>query len=197
MTTTRIGLTGGIGSGKSTAANCFSSYGVPVIDADKISHQILRDNQTVIQSIVVYFGREFLINQHINKTRLREIIFQDSTKRQWLEQLLHPLIIAQMNKEAATYTNHTPYVVMIIPLLTLTIKKTLCLNRILVIDAPEDAQLQRIQDRDQISQTAGQQSIQTQATRQKRLAMADDVIVNDGSVDQLRQAILTLHEHYL
>lgn len=190
-----VGLTGGIGSGKTTAASFFAELGITVIDADHVAREVVRPGTLALQQIIKQFGSEILTSEgELNRSLLRELIFYDNDKRQWLENLLHPLIRMRMNELATQATS--PYCILMIPLL-LESKPNELVQRILVIDAPEALQVSRTQARDHV--TAGQviSIMASQVTRNQRLAAADDIIVNDGDLAHLKSEVEKLHQFYL
>jgi len=189
-----IGLTGGIGSGKSTAAKCFEELGIHVIDADHIAREIVKPGTFVLEEILARFGQQILTEGQLNRSKLRELIFADPLQKQWLENLLHPLIRSRMQELAQQAPS--PYCIMMIPLLLET-KPNALINRILVIDAPEALQVSRTQARDKIP--AGQviRIMTTQTSRSQRLAAADDIIINDGDLAHLKEQVLKMHQRYV
>ena len=192
----RIGLTGGIGSGKSTVANYFAELGAPVIDADQIAHEITKPDQEAFKQIVNHFGDAVLTNgKFLNRSKLRELIFENPNYRQWLEHLLRPIIIAKMKTKLKKI--EAPYCILAIPLLAEASQSVDFIDRILVVDAPETLQIQRIKSRDQLSDQQIQFILQSQSRREKRLAIADDVIVNDQTIPVLRKSLFQLHCKYL
>ena len=192
----RIGLTGGLGSGKSMVANYFAELKVPVIDADKIAHELTQPDQEAFKKIVEHFGKAILTNQGLlNRSRLRSLVFQSSKERLWLENLLHPLIIAKMQESLKNLK--IPYSILVIPLLTESLQSINFLDRILVIDAPESLQIQRVRVRDQLSQQQIELIMHSQSRREERLAMADDVLVNDQDLTVLRESVFKLNSKYL
>jgi len=191
----RIGLTGGIGSGKSTAADFFAELGIPVIDADTIAHQLTISTHPIFTKIVHHFGNTVLdSNGQLKRAKLRELIFSDTTAREWLENLLHPVILQEMAQRLQTVT--TSYCILVIPLLA---EKKLApfVDRVLVIDAPENLQIQRTQQRDKLTLAQINSVLQTQTSRAERLALADDIIYNDGDLAKLKQQVTQLHKRYL
>lgn len=192
----RVGLTGGLGSGKSTAADCFAELKVPVIDADKIAHELTQPDQEAFKKIVEHFGKEISINQVLlNRVKLRSLIFQSLKERLWLENLLHPPIISKI-QESLKYLK-IPYCILVIPLLTESLQSINFLDRILVIDAPASIQIQRVKIRDRLSQQQIELIMHSQSRREKRLAMADDILVNNQDVTVLREAVFKLNYKYL
>jgi UDP-2,3-diacylglucosamine hydrolase len=191
-----IGLTGGIGSGKSTVAALFAAAGVPIIDADVIAKEILTADKTCVDKVVAYFGSDLLdATGELDRSKLRELIFLDTQQRKWLEQLLHPLIIEKIKQRIASL--NTPYCVVVIPLLVEVPETQQLVNRILVVDAPEETQIARACQRDQLSMEAVKKILASQATREQRLAIADDVIINESDKETLQQKVMQLHAHYL
>lgn len=192
---TVIGLTGGIASGKTTAAKLFAELGVPIIDADEISHQLTKPDAVGYDAIVKRFGDTILhIDKTINRKKLRRIIFQNKIQRRWLENLLHPLI-RQTMKEAIAKVQ-SPYCICVIPLLAES-KGIDFIDRVLVIDTPLELQVERAKKRDETNTKAIQKIIDAQASQQERLKMADDVLVNDGDLEVLAAAVKRLHEQYI
>jgi dephospho-CoA kinase len=192
----RIGLTGGIASGKSTVTQRFSELGVPVIDADVASRAVVEAGTVGLQQIVERFGPEILgPDGTLNRAAMRAQIFGDPIRRRQLEAILHPLIRAHMEQQAKGVA--APYVIMAIPLLIESGSPRQRVDRILVVDADERAQLRRLLERDGGSEDQARAILGSQTGRDSRLAAADDVLVNDGSVPDLRQAVDRLHQRYL
>lgn len=192
----RIALTGGIGSGKSTVANYFSALGAPIIDADEIAHEITKPDQEAFKKIVAHFGEIVVTNDHsLNRSKLQELIFKNPDERQWLEDLLHPIIIIKMQEKLKEIK--APYCIIVIPLLTETSRSIEFLDRVLVVDAPETLQIQRAKARDQLSDQQIKLILKSQSSREQRLAIADDVIVNDKTLPVLRETVFQLHSKYL
>jgi dephospho-CoA kinase len=191
----RIGLTGGIASGKSTVAARFAELGVPVIDADEVARAVVAPGQPGLAEIVNQFGKSVLTAAgHLNRPALRELIFADPKLRRSLEAILHPLIHAEMERRAALAQG--PYVVLAIPLLVEG-GVGYELDRILVVDAEETDQVARLLARDGGSVQQARSVLVAQADRETRLARATDVLENKGSVATLRQSVERLHETYL
>jgi dephospho-CoA kinase len=192
----RIGLTGGIASGKSTVTKRFAELGVPVIDADVASRSVVEPGKPGLAQVVQRFGEGVLdADGRLDRRALRNLIFRDSSLRQALDAILHPLIRAEMEREAAAAKG--PYVVMAIPLLVEGGSSTKRVDRVLVVDAEETLQIQRLQARDGSSAEQARAILASQAGRATRLAAADDVLSNSGTVAELRQAVDHLHEKYL
>lgn len=193
-----IGLTGGIGSGKTAVSDIFATLGVPVIDTDIIARELVEPGQPALTAIVECFGSACLTTDNrLNRAYLRQRIFTDPAAKKNLEDILHPRIRAEVGIRISQLS--APYCIVVIPLLV-EIKASgtaYTIDRILVVDTPEDVQIERILARDDISREHAVRILQSQASRQHRLANADDIILNDGSLTQLRQKIVKLHQHYL
>jgi len=192
----RIGLTGGIASGKSTVTQRFAELGIPVIDADMAARNVVEPGKPGLERVVQRFGLGLLDpNGNLDRRALRALIFADPASRQALDAILHPLIRADMERQAATANG--PYLVMAIPLLIEGGQARERVHRVLVVDTDEATQMQRVQARDGSSETQARAILASQASRTQRLAAADDVLLNTGSVADLRQAVDRLHEKYL
>lgn len=191
----RIGLTGGIGSGKSIVCAIFRKLGVPVIDTDLIARDLVEPGTQALQQIVELFGTQLLQeNGQLDRARLRELVFHDQTRLQQLEQLLHPLIRQEMTRRMEEL--NTPYAILAIPLL-LEKGWQHSLDRVLVVDCSESLQRERALGRDGGSRQTIDQIIARQVSREQRLAAADDIIDNSGSLDALNRQVESLHRHYL
>jgi dephospho-CoA kinase len=191
----RIGLTGGIASGKSTVAQRFAELGVPVVDADVAAREVVAPGTPGLAGVVERFGPSILAeNGELDRHALRQLIFNDPGSRQDLEAILHPLIREAMERSAEAAAG--PYVVMVIPLLVESGSRGR-VDRILVVDANEAVQLQRVQTRDGGSLDQARAILASQVGRTARLAAADDVLLNSGTVTDLRQAVDRLHDNYL
>jgi dephospho-CoA kinase len=192
----RIGLTGGVASGKSTVSQRFGELGVTVIDADVASRKVVEPGKPGLAQVVQRFGVGILDSDgKLDRRVLRDLIFKDSSLRQALDAILHPLIRAEMEYEAAQ--SNGPYVVMAIPLLVEGGSAGKRVDRALVVDVDETLQIQRLQARDGSSVEQARAILASQANRAARLAAADDVLLNTGTVAELRQAVDRLHEQYL
>ena len=190
-----LGLTGGIGSGKSTICKHFKSLGVDVIDADKISRTLVQKNKPLFNSIVSHFGSDILNHAgELDRSALRLIIFTVPDEKQWLEELLHPAI--QMEIEKQINQSSSTYVVLAVPLL-LESGNYQFVDRVLVIDVPEAVQIERIKKRDGSSDQLIKSIIAAQVSRQQRLKQADDIIDNSGSQALLKDRVEKLHTSYL
>jgi len=191
----RIGLTGGIASGKSTVAGRFRELGIPVIDADQSSRAVVAPGQPGLKAVVAKFGEGVLTaDGELDRRALRQLIFADPQKRRGLEEILHPLIRADMDQRAMQAMG--PYVILEIPLLVEAGGRDR-VDRVLVVDADEATQLQRLMERDGESLEGARAILAAQANRAIRLKAADDVLENSGSVSELRQAVDRLHQRYL
>ena len=191
----RIGLTGGIASGKSTVAQRFIELGVPVIDADQASRAVVAPGTPGLAKVIERFGIGAVAeNGELNRRALRDLIFSDPGSRQALERILHPLIRTHM--EQSTEAALGPYVVMAIPLLVEGDSRNR-VDRILVVDVDDAVQLQRLMARDGSTLEQARAILGSQASRSARIAVADDVLLNTGTVTDLRQGVDRLHERYL
>jgi dephospho-CoA kinase len=191
----RIGLTGGIASGKSTVAQRFLDLGVPVIDADETARAVVAPGTPGLDQVIQRFGGGMIAaNGELDRRALRDLIFSDPGARRDLEAVLHPFIRADMEGRAQSAVG--PYIVMAIPLLVEGGSPDR-VDRILVVDADEAVQLQRVMARDGCSLEQARAILASQASRAARLAVADDVLLNAGTVTDLRQAVDRLHERYL
>lgn len=190
-----VGLTGGIGSGKTTVSNFFAALGVPIIDADVISHQLTQTGGAAYPNIVSHFGNMILdSNTEIDRKKLRDIIFSNPIEKKWLENVLHPLIRKTMRNAISKVTY--PYCICAIPLLAESTEIHF-IDRVLVIDAPIEIQIARAKKRDQSSEANIQKIIDSQVSNDARLKMADDIIVNDSTLLSIEKKVLILHQLYL
>ena len=190
----RIGLTGGIGSGKSTVAEIFASLGVPVIDADLVAREVVEPGTPALAEVAAAFGPGVLgPDGRLDRARLRTRIFADDTARTRLEAILHPRIRARM--EALARAADAEYCLLVIPLLVEHAQRNL-VDRVLVVDAPEPLQVERVCARDGVTPEAARAIIRTQAPRAVRLAAADDVVRNTGAEARLRREVEALHHRY-
>ena len=191
----RVGLTGGIGCGKSTVKNCFDELGVPTIDADEISHRITTPGQAAFNEVVALFGEESLDEAgNLNRQRLRELIFTVPTLKKKLETIVHPRVRAEIQ----TFTDRVdyPYCIISIPLLLETGGQS-TMDRVLVVDAPDDLQVERVARRDKAKEDQTRSIIKAQISRSERLRAAHDIIVNDGSISELKFQVGKLHYKYI
>jgi dephospho-CoA kinase len=190
----RIGLTGGIASGKSTVATLFAELGVPVIDTDVIAREVVKPGQPALQRIIEAFGREVLSpDGTLDRERMRARVFRNPDDRRRLESILHPAILQEMERRSEAAGGL--YQVLAIPLLVETGLANR-VDRVLVIDASESTQIERLRARDGSSEQEARAMLSAQATRAQRLARADDLIVNDGDRTALVAQVERLHDRY-
>ena len=193
-----IGLTGGIGSGKSTATDLFMKQGVSVIDADAISRSLTAHQGKALPAIQVVFGNESVCDGRLNRDFMRDLVFKRAEAKAELEAILHPLILQSIQQQQEAMKAMTGlYAIVDIPLLTELPQFRTLVNRILVIDSPEALQLERVMSRSGLSLEQIKSIMAQQATRDQRLAIADDVILNDGDLQNLEQQVIECHQHYL
>ncbi len=191
----RIGLTGGIASGKSTVAARFKELGIPVIDADEAARAVVEPGQSGLAAVIKRFGSGVLAaDGTLNRGALRSLVFADARSRRDLEAILHPLIRAEMESREALAAG--PYAVLAIPLLVESGALDR-VDRILVVDVDEAIQVSRVMARDHCSEEQARAILSAQASRADRRKAADDVVENSGSVSELRQAVDRLHQGYL
>lgn len=193
----RVGLTGGIGCGKSVVAQHFAAFNVPIIDADNIAHHLTMHGSPVLDTIETVFGNKVRLRDGgLNRAWLRQRIFSDSKARKTLETILHPLILDQM-REHLRVLQDGPYVLLVIPLLLETQMFRSLVDRILVVDCSADQQRARVSERDGSSTSAVNAILAAQMPRDQRLALADDVLVNTGDRAELHDKVQALHQAYL
>jgi dephospho-CoA kinase len=191
----RVGLTGGIASGKSTVASLFAELGVEIIDTDEIARELVVPGSPALAAIVERFGSEVLSQDgELDRRRLRALVFADEARRRELEAILHPPIRQEAMARAAAST--AAYVILAVPLLFETGFDRL-VDRRLVVDCPESQQLARLTARDGVSIEAARAMLAAQMNRAERRAAADDLIDNSGSLESTRSQVQTLHERYL
>jgi dephospho-CoA kinase len=189
-----VGLTGGIGSGKSAVSALFESHGVPVVDADIAARVVVEKGQPALTRIAEHFGSDVIqADGTLNRKALRNKIFADQGERGWLEKLLHPLIYREIQRQLREAQG--PYAVLVSPLLVETGQSRLT-QRILVVDVPEELQVERSMARDASSEAQIKAIMAAQASRDKRLGYADDVILNDSTLEALAHQVSDLHEKY-
>lgn len=190
-----LGLTGGIGRGKSAAAQHFIDLGVHVIDADHAARWVVEPGRPALEQIAQHFGDSVLqADGQLDRAALRKLIFEVPEQRRWLEALLHPLIAEEIVSHLARA--ESPYAILVSPLLIESGQFRMT-QRILVIDVPQQLQIERTLQRDQISEQQVQAILQAQASREERLRHADDVLVNDRDHAWLRSEVERLHHFYL
>ncbi len=190
----KIGLTGGVGCGKSTVARLFAAKGVPVFDADEIARQLVEPGQPALTAIAMAFGDSVLQDGRLNRAALRERIYADAAARQKLEAIIHPLVYRTLGKRAEGLRH--PYCIFAIPLLIETGRRDF-VDRILVVDCSPEQQYERVRRRDGLDEAAIAKIIRAQASREDKLAAAHDIIVNTGSLEQLEGQVENLHRTYL
>lgn len=191
-----VGLTGGIGSGKSTVADCFAAQGVPVIDTDVIARDLTAPGGAALDGVRTVFGETVMqANGTLDRAALRRRVFADSAARRQLEAILHPRIRQVVDGMLATLT--APYALVVIPLLVETGGYRDVLNRVLVVDCPEDVQIARVKARSGLADDEIKAILAAQAGRAERLAVADDIIVNTATPEALRDEVAALHQRYL
>ncbi|HDR1021577.1 TPA: dephospho-CoA kinase [Pasteurella multocida] len=193
-----VGLTGGIGSGKSTIADLFAELGVPIIDADIVARQVVEKGSPLLSEIVQHFGENVLLeNGELNRAYLRERIFQNEAEKTWLNNLLHPAIREEMLRQLHSQT--ADYVIWVVPLLIENNLTALC-QRILVVDVEPQTQILRASRRDQNKVVMIENIMKSQVDRKTRLSFADDIVDNNGDLTEtlplLKQKVLELHHLY-
>ncbi|MBA4501310.1 dephospho-CoA kinase [Marinobacterium marinum] len=192
------GLTGGIGSGKSAAAACFSALGVPLIDADRVARQVVEPGSPALVQIAAHFGQDVIRpDGTLDRARLRRIVFDKERERNWLEALLHPLIRESILDTLDRFdADGHPYAVLASPLLLET-DQHLLVNSVILVDVPEAIQIERTMQRDGVDETQVHQILAAQMTRDERRQHADFILDNSGSQEQLNTAVQTLHPRLL
>ncbi|MBU3671705.1 MAG: dephospho-CoA kinase [Sinobacteraceae bacterium] len=191
----RIGLTGGIASGKSTVERLFAAHGVPIIDSDVIAREVVAPGTPGLAQVRARFGDGVLQEDgSLDRRALRRLVFEDPMARRDLEAILHPLIRSAMAEQSAAANG--PYQINVIPLLIEGGRRA-GIDRVLVVDCPEALQIERVMQRDQVTETEARAVLAAQTRRSDRLAAADDVIVNDGDPAALQAQVDALHAKYL
>jgi dephospho-CoA kinase len=190
-----VGLTGGIGSGKSAAADEFARLGASVVDTDAIAHALTQQGGAAVPEIEKRFGKEFVLDGAMDRKKMRDHVFADPAAKRALEALLHPMIREESARLIAAA--RAPYVMHVVPLLIESPDYRRRVNRVLVVDAPEEVQVARVRARSNLPEAEVRAIMRTQVTRAARLAAADDVIDNAGSRDALRNQVAALHQKYL
>ena len=199
--TMHIALTGGVASGKSAVSTYFEELGITIIDADLVSRDVVAKGSLGLEAIIQRFGSKILdADGSLNRASLRAIVFNDTDHLNWLNELLHPMIRQKMKllREEAEELNQL-YTISAIPLYYETIHATeeaKNYGRVLVVDTPESFQLERLMSRDDSSEAEATALISSQATRQQRLSIADDVVVNDSDLQSLKQQVINLDTYY-
>lgn len=191
----KIGLTGGIASGKTTVANAFAELGVAVIDTDVIAREVVQPGQPALAEIVDAFGKEILNEDgSLNRRRMRDRIFSNDDERRKLESILHPKIGEQMRLQSESAGG--PYQILVVPLLMET-GMACRVDRVLVVDCSPQTQIDRLIKRDNETVDGARRILDAQIDRARRLALADDVVVNDGDPQRVRAQVEELHQRYL
>ncbi|MUK68043.1 dephospho-CoA kinase [Aliivibrio fischeri] len=191
-----VAITGGIGSGKTTVADRFQAlYNINIVDADIIAREVVNPGSEGLIQIEQHFGPQILLDDgHLNRAKLRECIFSEPSEKQWLNDLLHPLIRSEMQRQIALSTSE--YILLVVPLLVEN-KLQYLANRVLVVDVLEQTQINRTINRDKVNHQQVKAILASQASREERLAIADDIINNDQQNNDLDMKISLLHEKYL
>lgn len=196
MSSYRVGLTGGIASGKSTVADHFVSLGAGLVDTDAIAHELTGPDGAAMPEIIAAFGAQIAdVRGALDRAAMRRLVFADAGARRVLESILHPRIREEADRRCAA--SLAPYVLLAVPLLVESGQYRERCDRILVVDCPEALQLQRVMARSGLSEAEAQAILAAQATRAARLAIADDVLDNTGDLDSLLERIESLHADYL
>jgi dephospho-CoA kinase len=191
-----VGLTGGIGSGKSAAADEFGRLGATVVDTDAIAHELTAAGGAALARVESLFGSEFIAaSGQMDRKKMRALVFADPAAKLALERLLHPLIRERSRERIAAAPG--PYVVHVVPLLVESADYRQHVDRVLVVDAPDEVRIARVRGRSGLSEDEVRAIMRGQASRAERLAAADEVIDNGGSLDALRQQVAALHGKYL
>ena len=191
-----IGVTGGIGSGKSTVAEFLQAQGAAVVDTDHIAHALTAPGGAAISAIAAEFGAEFITPQGaMDRVRMRQLVFSDNSAKSRLEQILHPLIRQQVEQQLQQAQGC--YTLLLVPLLVETGAYRQLLDRTLVVDLPETLQISRTMARSGLSETEVKAIMARQASRDERLQAVDDIVSNDTDLKSLQQQLLTLHQRYV
>ncbi len=191
-----VGLTGGIGSGKSAAATFFAQLGAGVVDTDEISHGLTRAGGAAVPALGAAFGAEYVTaDRALDRGRMRRLIVSDPAARKKLESILHPLI--RTESRARVRATRAPYAVLVVPLLLETGSYRDVVDRVLVVDCDEQTQVERTMARSRLAADEVRAIMRMQASRDERLARADDVLSNDGDIESLRSQVAALHARYL
>ena len=190
-----VGLTGGIGSGKTAVSDLFQDLGITIVDADLASRVVVEKGRGELNKIAEHFGEDILTsNGELDRAKLREVIFKSEEEKLWLESLLHPAISLQIQKELDS--SSSPYTILVSPLLLETDQKNFC-STVLVVDVPVETQIERTSQRDNVSEEQIKSIIASQIDRDSRLEQADEVILNDGSIQSLESKVQELHKKFL
>jgi dephospho-CoA kinase len=191
-----VGLTGGIGSGKTIVAGLFASHGAALVDTDEISRQLTAPDQPAVAAIAERFGQEFVARDgSLDRARMRRLVFDNPSHRKDLEALLHPLIRQESTRRIRDVT--APYVVVVVPLLVESTGYSGIIDRILVVDCDPETQISRVMRRSGLTRNEVLAIMSSQVSREQRLRAADDIIYNDSDIETLRTQIQALHSKYL
>jgi len=189
-----VALTGGIASGKTAVSDLFEAHGAAIVDTDRIAHELVEPGQPLLDSIIGTFGTGLLdANGHLKRRALREIVFSNAELREQLENLLHPAIITETRLQIDQARG--AYCIAVIPLLAESGVGP-WIDRVLLVDADENSQIQRVMQRDKVDPEQARHALDAQASRAQRQAIADDIIVNSGSLEDLAGQVARLHETY-
>jgi dephospho-CoA kinase len=192
-----VGLTGGIGSGKTTVSNALQALGAAIVDTDVIAHALTAPGGAAMPALREQFGSDFITaDGALDRARMRALAFDKPAARKRLEAILHPLIRSVTEAQARTAASHAPYVVLVIPLLVESGQWKQRVARVLVVDCPVETQIERVRRRSNLDESAVRRIIEQQATRPARLAAADDVIVNASDAQSLVERVERLHDLY-
>ncbi|MDP2501477.1 dephospho-CoA kinase [Vibrio splendidus] len=191
-----IGLSGGIASGKTTVANLFNEhFNIDIVDADIVAREVVAVGSDGLKQITDHFGEAILLEDgSLNRSKLRELIFSDPTEKQWLNDLLHPMIRNKIDSDLSKVTS--PYGLLVAPLLVENQMQSMA-DRVLIVDVPTEVQIERTISRDNVSREQVASILKSQASREQRLAVADDVIKNHTKNQELLPQITDLHQKYL
>jgi dephospho-CoA kinase len=188
-----VGLTGGIGSGKSTVADMFAALGVRIIDTDLISHQLTQAGGEAIPALRNTFGAHIINAQGaLDRSRMREIVFSNPDDKKRLEAILHPLIFAHTKQQAASPTD-VPYTLIVVPLLFESGRYADWLQRVITVDCPEESQIARTTQRSKLDEPAVRAIMAQQLSREERMALSDEVILNNAGLDDLKKQVVGIH----
>lgn len=190
-----IGLTGGIGSGKTAVSDRFAALGITIVDTDVVAREVVEPGTKALNEIARHFGEDILdADGSLDRAALRKIVFEQPEEKQWLESLLHPVIAEETIRQLEEAAS--PYAMLVSPLLVEMGQNALC-QRTLVVDAPEELQISRTMTRDNNSRELVENIMASQAQREDRLRHADDVLINDGGLEKLDREVAQLHQSYL
>lgn len=191
-----IGLTGGIASGKTSVSDIFAALGAPIIDSDIVSRELMQPGEPAFNKVVQHFGKSILsADDSIDRSRLRKIIFNDDSEKNWLESILHPLIYQRCSNLIEAHQGEG-YLLLVVPLLFETSFQSL-VERVCVVNCPAELQIQRLCKRDNIDEKLAKLMLSRQWNNQQRILQADDIIDNDRDDIDLRPQVVALHQMYL